>query len=64
MPTIHIYFLGILNFLLFLFLAVLGLCCCMGVSLVVASGGYSLAAVGGLLTAVVSLVAEHRLWGT
>ena len=64
MPTIHIYFLGILNFLLFLFLAVLGLGCCRGVSLVVASRGYSLAAVGGLLTAVVSLVAEHRLWGT
>ena len=32
-----------------------------GPSLVVASGGYSLVAVLGLLTAVSSLVAEHRL---
>ena len=34
------------------------------VSLVVASGGYSLAAVQGLLTAVASLAAEHGLQGT
>ena len=33
-------------------------------SLVVASGGYSLAAVRGLLIATASLVAEHRLCGT
>ena len=32
-----------------------------GLSLVVASRGYSLLAVLGLLTAVASLVAEHRL---
>ena len=64
MPTIHRYYLGILHLLLFLFWAMLGLCCCMGVSLVVASGGYSLVVVGGLLIAVVSLVAEHRLWST
>ena len=34
-----------------LFLAVLGLCCCLGSSLVAASGGCSLIAVHGLLIA-------------
>ena len=43
-----------------LFLAVLGLCCCVGFSLVVASGGCSLV-VHGLLIVVADLVAEHRL---
>ena len=41
----------------------LGLCCCVGFSLVVASRGYSLAAVHGLLTAVIFCQAralEHR----
>ena len=33
-------------------------------SLVAASGGYSLVVVHGLLIAVASLVAEHRLQGT
>ena len=32
-----------------------------GLSLVAASGGYSLVAVHGLLISVASLVAEHRL---
>ena len=41
----------------------LGLCCCMGFSLV-ESRGYSLAAVHRLLTAVASLVAAPRLWST
>ena len=41
-------------------LAVLGLHWCMGFSLVVASGGYSLAAVCGLLIVVVS---HCRAWG-
>ena len=45
----------------YLFLAVLGLCCSVGFSLVVTSGGYSLVAGHGLLIAVVSLVAEHGL---
>ena len=36
-------------------LAMLGLCCCMGSSLVVESG---------LLTAVASVVAEHKVLGT
>ena len=43
------------------FLAVLSLYCCMGFSPVVVSGGYSLAAVYGLLTAVASLLVGHRL---
>ena len=44
-------------------LAVLGLRWCLSFSLVVASGGYSLVTVPRLLTAVVSLVVEHRLSG-
>ena len=46
---------------MYLFLAVLGLHCCVGFGLAVASRGYSLDAVHRLLFAVVSLVAEHRL---
>ena len=42
-------------------MAVLGLYCCTGFSLVSQSWGYSLVAVRGLLTAVASLVAEYRL---
>ena len=44
-----------------LFLAVLGLHCCSGFSLVVMSGGYSPAAVRGLLIVVASLAAEYEL---
>ena len=43
-----------------LFLAMLGLCCCTGFSLVAASGGYSLVSGRGLLMVVPSLVMEHR----
>ena len=46
---------------LILFSAVLSLRCYAGFSLVAESGGYSLVAVGGILTVVPSLVAEHRL---
>ena len=42
-------------------LAVLGLRCWAGLSLVVASRSYSLVAMHGLLIAVASFVAEHRL---
>ena len=42
----------------YLFLAVLGLHCCEGFSLVTASGGYSLVVVPGLLVAMASLMAE------
>ena len=45
----------------FIYLAVLGLCCCPSFSLVVESGGYSLDMVCGLLTVVASLVVEHEL---
>ena len=44
-----------------LFLAVLGLHCCVGFSLVVVSGDHSLAAVLGLFTMVASFVSEHKL---
>ena len=44
-----------------LFLAVLGLQCCKGFSLVVTSMGCALVAVHGLLMAVVSLVVEHSI---
>ena len=50
-----------LNSLVYLFLAVLGFRCCVGFSLIVASGGYSLVVVLRLLIAMVSLVGEHRL---
>ena len=46
--------------LIYLFVAVLGLCCCVGYSLVAASRAL-LIAVLGLLIAVASLV-EHGLW--
>ena len=39
----------------------LGLCCHVGFSLVVASGGYSLVVVRGLLIEVAVLVVEHQL---
>ena len=55
---IHTFF----NVFIHLFLVVLGLCFSMGFSLVAMSRGYSLFAVLGLLIAVVSLVAGHKLW--
>ena len=42
-------------------MAVLGVCCFMGFSLVAASRDYSVVVVCRLLLAVASLVAEHRL---
>ena len=45
----------------YLFLAVLGHLSTYGLSLVVASGGYSLGVVHGLLIVVASLVAEYGL---
>ena len=45
----------------YLFLAVLGLCCCSDFSPAVESGDYSPVAVHRLLIAVASLVAELRL---
>ena len=55
------YFLIVL--FIYLFLAVLGLCCCMGFSLVVARGDYFLAVLCRLLIGVASLVAERGLQG-
>ena len=49
------------NYVINLFLTVLGLRSYVGFSLVVASGGYSSFTVCRLLIAVVSLVVEHRL---
>ena len=46
---------------IYLFLVVAGSSLLCGLSLVAASGRYSLVAVQGLLIAVASLVAEHRL---
>ena len=51
---------GIFSFLSFV-LAMLGLGCCEGFSLVAASRGSSLAAVHRFLIAVASLLVEHRL---
>ena len=53
-------FLKIILFM-YLLLAVLGLPCCLDFSLVVASGGYSLVVVCGLLMVVASLVGGNRL---
>ena len=39
----------------------LGLCCCLGFSLVAVSGGHPLVAVHDLLIVVACFVAEHRL---
>ena len=48
--------------MLFIYLlAVLGLCCCTGFSLVAVSEGYSLVVVNRLLVAVASLAVEPRL---
>ena len=57
---LYIRFFFIYNFI-YLFLTMLGLHCCVGFSLVVESGGYSLVAVHRLLITGASLVAEHSL---
>ena len=48
-------------FNIYLFLATLHLSCCSGFSLVVESRGHALVVAPRLLTAVASLVVEHRL---
>ena len=42
----------------------LDLCCCLGFTLLVVSGGYALVAACGLFIAAASLVAEHGLWAS
>ena len=54
-------FIKFLKFLIYLFLAVLCLCCCEGFSLILESEGYSPVAVCRLFIAVASLVAEYSL---
>ena len=46
---------------MYLFVAVLGLHCCLGFYLVVGSEGYSLVVLGKLLIVVASFVVEHGL---
>ena len=59
----RLLFTVVFNMLIICFsMAALGLRCFSGLSPVVASGGCSLAVLGRLLTAVASVVAEHRLW--
>ena len=61
--TSNICQLTVLYFKIFFYLCmvVLGLCCCVGFSLAVASRGSSLVVVLGLLIALASLFAAHRL---
>ena len=62
MKTSHLIYCQSFKFLFTcLFLAVLGPCCCVWAFLVAASGGYSLAVLCRLLTAMASLVVDHRL---
>ena len=49
------------KFSFFIYLTLVGVCCCVDFSLVAESRGYALTAVHGLLVVVASLVAEHRL---
>ena len=58
LPHLFIYFK--VNFM-YLFFAALGLCCCAPALSSCGEWGYSLVAVPGLLTAVASLLSEHRL---
>ena len=63
-PTRRKLFLPFLIYnLIYLFLAVLGLRCCSGFSLVAASRGYTLVAAWGFLPAVASPCVEHGLQG-
>ena len=59
--NIYIYFYKFIYFILFLFLVVLGLRCCTRAFSSCGERGLLFVAVRGLLIAVASLVAEHRL---
>ena len=62
-PNLYMYlghFLKLINFI-YLFLAALGLCCCMRAFSSCGKRGLLFVAVRGILTAVASLVAEHGL---
>ena len=58
---IRVWEFAVFKFFIYLFLAMLGLGCCVGFSLVAASEGCSLASVHGLAIARASLVGEHGL---
>ena len=57
----EIYLLFFFNLFIYLFLAVLGLCCCTRAFSSCSEQGLFFIVVRGLLIAVVSLVAEHGL---
>ena len=60
---VRLFFFLIIICFVYLVLAVLGLHCCAGFSLVVASGGYSPVAVSGFSLRWL-LIVTHGLWGT
>ena len=60
-PQVHSLRLHLINLFLSLFLAALGLCCCTQAFSSCGEQGLLFVAVRGLLTAVASLVADHRL---
>ena len=56
------FFFNFFIYCIYLFLAVLGLCCCSRAFSSCGERGLLFIAVHGLLIAVVSLAAEHGLW--
>ena len=58
------FFFSLINLFIYLFLAALGLCCCVRAFSSCGERGLLFVAVRGLLIAVASLVAEHGLLGT
>ena len=59
--TFILYFFNKFIYFIYLFLAALGLCCCVRAFSSCSEQGLLLAVVHGLLIAVASLLAEHRL---
>ena len=62
MLVIHFMYLFFKILFVYLFLAMLGLPCCKGLSLAAASRGYSLAAKSWLLNGVAFLATDHGFW--
>ena len=60
-PKINLNFEKLINLFIYLFLAALGLCCCVWAFSSWGERGLLFVAVCGLLIAVASLVAEHGL---
>ena len=61
MHSIYFIFLKLINLFIYLFLAALGLCCCVWAFSSCGERGLFFVAVHGLLIAVASLVAEHGI---